>query len=69
MVAETLNDQGGYDTSVTIYDSLRPGRQTQTDTPQGGRLITDDIYDSRGWEWKVSNRLLGLVHHAGTVAW
>jgi hypothetical protein len=56
VVAETMGDSGGYATTVTILDSLGRTRQTQADTPQGGRLITDDNYDSRGWEWKVSNQ-------------
>ncbi|MFG1609855.1 polymorphic toxin-type HINT domain-containing protein [Actinoplanes sp. NPDC049265] len=45
-----LNNAGGYrDVRVLIYDAqLRP-RQTQSSTPQSGRLITDTFYDSRGW--------------------
>ncbi|NES28010.1 sugar-binding protein [Micromonospora terminaliae] len=46
---EWANDFNGYIKSTIIYDAqLRP-RQTQTDTPQGGRLVTDTFYDSRGW--------------------
>ena len=56
VVAKTMGDAGGYATTVTILDSLGRTRQTQSDTAQGGRLITDDFYDSRGWEWKVNNR-------------
>jgi RHS repeat-associated protein len=56
VVAKTMGDQGGYTTTVTILDSLGRTRQTQTDTPQAGRLITDSLYDSRGWTWKVNNR-------------
>jgi YD repeat-containing protein len=29
-------------------------RQTQDPTPQGGRLVTDTFYDSRGWAWKTN---------------
>lgn len=56
VVAETMGDQDGVVTTVTILDSLGRTRETQTDTPQGGRLITDEYYDSRGWTWKRINR-------------
>lgn len=56
VVGKTMGDGGGYATSVTILDSLGRTRQTQADTPQGGRVVTDDFYDSRGWEWKKNNR-------------
>lgn len=49
VVTNTLNDNNGYLTSVTISDSLGRARQSQTHTPQGGRLIDDTLYDSRGW--------------------
>ncbi|WP_051801270.1 RHS repeat domain-containing protein [Streptomyces sp. NRRL F-525] len=49
VVTNTLNDNSGYLTSVSIEDSLGRARQTQTYTPQGGRLIDDTLYDSRGW--------------------
>jgi YD repeat-containing protein len=44
-----LNDEGGYKTSTLIYDALLRPRQTQTMTPNGGRVMTDTFYDSRGW--------------------
>ncbi|MER5937166.1 polymorphic toxin-type HINT domain-containing protein [Streptomyces sp. NPDC001928] len=37
-----------YNTSYAIYDSLLRPLQTQTLTPQGGRLLTDTRYDGRG---------------------
>jgi RHS repeat-associated protein len=52
VVTQTLNEEGNYVPSVTIYDSLGRVRQTQTlaTTPSGvGRLISDTFYDSRGW--------------------
>ena len=49
VVTNTLNDNSGYLTSVSIEDSFSRTRQTQTYTPQGGRLIDDTLYDSRGW--------------------
>jgi RHS repeat-associated protein len=52
VVTNTLNDNNGYLTSVSIVDSLGRARQSQTYTPQGGRLIDDTLYDSRGWTAK-----------------
>jgi RHS repeat-associated protein len=57
VVTETLNEEGNYVPSVTIYDSLGRVRQTQTlaTTPSGdGSLITDTFYDSRGWVSQVN---------------
>ncbi|MFG1843979.1 RHS repeat-associated core domain-containing protein [Micromonospora carbonacea] len=46
---QTLNNSGGYQKTTTIYDALHRVRQIQADTPQGGRMVTDTFYDSRGW--------------------
>ncbi|WP_316773425.1 hypothetical protein [Streptomyces sasae] len=54
-VTDRLNDSLGYATSVTVYDSPGRVRQTQDPTPQGGRLISDSFYDSRGWVRKKNN--------------
>ncbi|WP_280668855.1 MULTISPECIES: polymorphic toxin-type HINT domain-containing protein [unclassified Kitasatospora] len=52
---QQLNDSLGYATSITILDALGRVRQTQTPTPQGGRMITESFYDSRGWVRKTNN--------------
>ncbi|GAA1932908.1 polymorphic toxin-type HINT domain-containing protein [Kitasatospora viridis] len=52
---QTMLESEAYATSVTIDDALGRVRQTQASTPQGGRLITDTIYDSRGWVRKKNN--------------
>ncbi|MFE0701557.1 RHS repeat domain-containing protein [Streptomyces sp. NPDC058872] len=45
----TLKKDGTtYNTSYAIVDSLLRPLQTQSPTPQGGRLLTDTRYDSRG---------------------
>ena len=54
VTAQKLDDESGYVTSTTLYDALLRVRQTQNPTPQGGILVTDHIYDSRGWEWKTN---------------
>ena len=52
---ETLNNESGYATSETFYDALLRPRQTQSPTPQGGRLLTDTFYDSHGWVVKTDS--------------
>jgi RHS repeat-associated protein len=54
VTTQQLNDEGGYITSATLYDALLRERQTQVPTPQGGILISDNYYDSRGWLYKVN---------------
>ena len=49
VTTKTLNDEQGYRTDTTIYDGLFRQRQIQTETPRGGRLISDTFYDTRGW--------------------
>ena len=55
ITTQSLDDAGGYVTSTKLYDSLLRLRQTQTPTPQGGMLVSDNFYDSRGWLWKTNN--------------
>jgi RHS repeat-associated protein len=50
-----LNDENGYQPSTLIYDALLRPRQTQTSTPQSGRLVTDNFYDTRGWKSATYN--------------
>ena len=54
MTTQTLNDESGYITSTTLYDALLRVRQTQVPTPQGGILVSDNFYDSRGWLCKTN---------------
>ncbi|WP_329283228.1 RHS repeat domain-containing protein [Streptomyces sp. NBC_01451] len=44
----TLKNDGTYNTSYEIYDSLLRPLQTQSVTPHGGRLLTDTRYNNRG---------------------
>jgi RHS repeat-associated protein len=58
VVTQTLNDEGNYVPSVTIYDSLGRVRQTQatgTTETGDGRVVTDTLYDSRGWVTEASH--------------
>jgi RHS repeat-associated protein len=49
VTAKKLNDESGYVTTTVIYDAQLRQRQTQTMTPQSGRMVSDTFYDSRGW--------------------
>ncbi|HEV3172904.1 MAG TPA: RHS repeat-associated core domain-containing protein [Actinocrinis sp.] len=48
VTTQVLNDESQYATSTTLFDALLRTRQTQTPTPQGGRLISDAFYDTHG---------------------
>lgn len=52
---QTMNEFQGYVTSYSLIDSLGRPRQTQSPTPQNGRMITESFYDSHGWVWKKNN--------------
>ncbi|GAB3231222.1 hypothetical protein GCM10027447_26240 [Glycomyces halotolerans] len=48
ITTKELNTQGSYITSIELYDSMLRLRQTQTDTTGGGRVITEERYDTHG---------------------
>ncbi len=48
VVTHALNAQGDYTTSYKILDGMLRERQTQAPAPDGGRVLTDTLYDSRG---------------------
>ncbi|HEU5474693.1 MAG TPA: RHS repeat-associated core domain-containing protein [Actinophytocola sp.] len=50
-----MNEGQGVILSTAIFDSLLRPVQTQTPTPQGGRLLTNTFYDSHGWVTKKNN--------------
>ncbi|MFF7384538.1 polymorphic toxin-type HINT domain-containing protein [Streptomyces griseoluteus] len=50
----TLKKDGTtYNTSYALYDALLRPLQTQSPTPQGGRLLTDTRYDTRGLAYQT----------------
>ncbi|MGV9991606.1 polymorphic toxin-type HINT domain-containing protein [Streptomyces sp. NPDC003374] len=50
----TLKKDGDtYNTSYALYDALLRPLQTQSPTPQGGRLLTDTRYDTRGLAYQT----------------
>ncbi|WP_354642660.1 polymorphic toxin-type HINT domain-containing protein [Kitasatospora camelliae] len=52
-----MGDGKTYTSSFTIYDGLGRIRQTQASTPSGafGRMITDALFDSHGYQVKTSS--------------
>ncbi|MFG2877084.1 polymorphic toxin-type HINT domain-containing protein [Streptomyces sp. NPDC048337] len=56
VLSQALMNDNRYINSYTIYDGLGRVRQTQAHTPSGvkGRLITDALFDSHGWQVKTS---------------
>ncbi|MFE3268907.1 hypothetical protein [Streptomyces sp. NPDC059215] len=51
----TIRSEGVYNTSYMIYDSMLRPLQTQSPTANGGRLLTDKRYDSRGLVYETYN--------------
>lgn len=49
----TIRAEGVYNTSYTIYDSLLRPLQTQSPSANGGRLLTDTRYDTRGLAYET----------------
>jgi RHS repeat-associated protein len=66
VTTRTMNDALGYATATVLYDALLRPRQTQDPTPQGGRLVSDTFYDSRGWTWKQNRRWWDSATPPGT---
>ncbi|MFB6808696.1 polymorphic toxin-type HINT domain-containing protein [Streptomyces sp. NPDC056387] len=57
VLSQTLMNDDSYTSSYTVYDGLGRIRQTQA-TPASvasGRLITDALFDSHGWQVKTSS--------------
>ncbi|MFF4693441.1 RHS repeat-associated core domain-containing protein [Streptomyces sp. NPDC001307] len=49
VTTQTLLDNNTYRTSISLYDAMLRPRERQTSTVDGGRVITDSVYDSHGW--------------------
>ena len=55
VTTQTLNDDSSYAVSESLYDSFLRLRETQTGTVDGGRTITDTVYNTAGWVAKTTN--------------
>jgi RHS repeat-associated protein len=67
ITTNTINDTGSYTPSETLYDSLGRPVETQAETPDGGRDITDTYYNSDGWKQLVSNPYYTTGAPSGTI--
>ncbi|WP_353945535.1 RHS repeat-associated core domain-containing protein [Streptomyces sp. HUAS MG91] len=54
ITVKTLNYQGSYDTAYAFYDGLMRERETQSAAigASTGKLVTENLYDTRGLTWK-----------------
>ncbi|MEU9407864.1 RHS repeat-associated core domain-containing protein [Streptomyces sp. NPDC048281] len=52
-VATLKADGTSYTTAYTLFDSQLRSLQTQSPSPQGGRILTDTRYDSRGLAYET----------------
>ncbi|MEU3514000.1 RHS repeat-associated core domain-containing protein [Streptomyces sp. NPDC006654] len=64
---QTLNDDGSYAVSESLYDSFLRLRETQTGTVDGGRTITDTVYNTDGWVAKTTNPYYSTGAPNGTL--
>ncbi|HEY2505822.1 MAG TPA: RHS repeat-associated core domain-containing protein [Streptosporangiaceae bacterium] len=67
ITTNTINDTGGYLPAETLYDSLGRAVETQAETPDGGRKITDTVYNSDGSKQLVSNAYYATGAPSGTI--
>lgn len=67
VTVQALNDDGSYRTQTSIYDALLREVETQTSTVDGGRNITDTVYDSHGWVQKTDDTYYNSGAPSGTL--
>jgi RHS repeat-associated protein len=67
VTTSTINDTGAYQASEQLYDSLGRLAETQDETADGGRDVTDTYYNSDGWKQLVSNSYYASGAPDGTL--
>ncbi|MFI8822213.1 RHS repeat-associated core domain-containing protein [Streptomyces sp. NPDC053431] len=67
VTTQTLNDDTSYRTSLSLYDALLRARETQTETADGGRVITETVYDTHGWPVKTAGPYYATGAPSGTL--
>ncbi len=67
ITTKTITASGGYNPSETLYDSLGRAVETQAETPDGGRDITDTFYNSDNLKDLVSNSYYTTGAPSGTL--
>ncbi|MDI5974642.1 TreTu family toxin [Amycolatopsis magusensis] len=54
VTTRALRDGGTYNTSYTLFDGLLRERQQQIPAVNGGRVLSDFFFDSRGLQYKIN---------------
>ncbi|WP_245380808.1 RHS repeat-associated core domain-containing protein [Kibdelosporangium banguiense] len=67
VVERNLQQDGGYTTDYDLYDGLLRLRQSQDPSPNGGRVITDTVYDSRGLKIRLNGPYYNSAPPGATV--
>ncbi|WP_426570362.1 RHS repeat-associated core domain-containing protein [Streptomyces canus] len=57
-----------YNTSYEIFDGLLRSRQKQTPAPNGGRVISETLYDDRGLAYISNSQVHDNIAPSGTLA-
>ncbi|MFI5824908.1 RHS repeat-associated core domain-containing protein [Streptomyces rishiriensis] len=57
-----------YNSSYEIFDSLLRSRQKQVPAPNGGRVISETLYDDRGLAYKANDQVHDNLTPTGTLA-
>ncbi|HTM84194.1 MAG TPA: RHS repeat-associated core domain-containing protein, partial [Mycobacterium sp.] len=60
VTTRVLRNDGQYNVSYQLFDSLLRARQTQSPAPDGGRLVTDTFYNTRGQVTKVNDEYFNV---------
>ncbi|MFF1446248.1 polymorphic toxin type 28 domain-containing protein [Streptomyces sp. NPDC058295] len=62
------NDGKTYNSSYEIFDGLLRSRQQQVPSPDGGRVISETLYDDRGLAYISNSQVHDNVAPSGTLA-
>ncbi|SHI22284.1 RHS repeat-associated core domain-containing protein [Streptomyces sp. 3214.6] len=62
------NDGKTYNSAYEIFDSLLRSRQKQVPAPNGGRVISETLYDDRGLAYLSNSQIHDDVAPSGTLA-
>ena len=67
ITTNTITTSGSYLPSETLYDSLGRAVETQSETPDGGRDVTDMTFNSDGWRLVDSGAYYATGAPSGTL--
>ncbi|WP_051941151.1 RHS repeat-associated core domain-containing protein [Phaeacidiphilus oryzae] len=66
-LTQVANGTATYRTSISLYDALLRQVETQSATVDGGRDVTDTVYDSHGWAVKSDDAYYNSGAPSGTL--